>query len=280
MESIAKRPQAEESESELESLWSVPSETISLDTPDVDVWRLSLDIGPTALQGLWPILSPDEQARAARFRFSTGRQRFTAARGLLRIILGLYLDEEPGKLKFCYATHGKPYLTGSELRFNLSHAQAFGLIAVATGREVGIDLEHTCSRIDHESIAEQFFSPAEVARLRTVPRSMRHDAFLACWTRKEAYVKAKGGGLSIPLDQFEVSLAQDEPARLLNVGWDEREADRWQIVDLAPGRGYVGALCVEGMALRLRRWQWPDDSWLSSQMRRPKDDASCNEVSK
>ncbi len=252
----------------------MPSETIGLDPQAVDVWRLSLDIGPAALEELWPVLSPDEQARAARFRFSTSRQRFTAARGLLRTILGLYSDEEPGQLKISYATHGKPYLAGSALRFNLSHAQAFGLIAVATGREVGIDVEHTRSRVDHESIAERFFSPAEVARLHNVPRSMRHDAFLACWTRKEAYVKAKGGGLSIPLDQFEVSFAQGEPARLLNVAWDDKETDRWQLVDLAPGSGYTGALCVEGMAPRLRRWQSPDDSRLSSPVKRPKDDTS------
>ncbi len=250
-----------------ESVWSSPPDTIGVRVRDVHVWRLSLDVGRTALHHLWSILAPDEQARANRFRFSKDRMRFIAARAQMRGILGLYVHEEPSELEISFTPHGKPYLPHRGLRFNMSHSGGLGLIAVADRREVGVDLEHLRSTTDHESIAARFFAPAEVARLRAVPESMRYEAFLACWTRKEAYIKAKGGGLSIPLDQFEVSLAPDEPPRLIDVHWDQKEKARWSLIGLTPGAGYVGALCVEEEEPLVRCWQWPYRSGLASSMK-------------
>ena len=267
MVSIAERREAERLRTAPESVWSSPPDTVSMRARDVHVWRVSLDVERPALQHLWSILTPDEQARANRFRFSTDRTRFIAARAHLRGVLGLYAHEEPSQLKISYARHGKPYLPHRRLRFNISHSDRLALIAVADRREVGVDLERLRPRIDHESIAARFFAPAEVARLRAVPESMRHEAFLACWTRKEAYIKAKGGGLSIPLDQFEVSLAPDEPCRLVNVRWDQKEKARWSLIGLTPGAGYVGALCVEEREPLVRCWQWSYRDGLVSSMK-------------
>lgn len=267
MVSISDRREAERWEMAPESMWHSPPDTISILARDVHVWRLSLEVERTALDHLWSILTPDEQARANRFRFSKDRTRFIAARAQMRSILGLYAHEEPSELEISYAPQGKPYLPHRDLRFNMSHSGRLGLIAVADRREVGVDLEHLRSKTDHESIATRFFAPAEVARLRAVPEGMRREAFLACWTRKEAYIKAKGGGLSIPLDQFEVSLDSVGPSRLLNVRWDQRETARWSLIGLTPGAGYIGALCVEGQEPLVRCWQWSCRNGLVSSMR-------------
>jgi 4'-phosphopantetheinyl transferase len=142
------------------------------------------------------------------------------------------------------------------LSFNLTHSHQLALYAVTRRREIGVDLEYVRADFADEQIAERFFSPREVAALRTVPENLLKEAFFHCWTRKEAYVKAKGEGLSIPLDQFDVSLAPGEPALLLSTRDDPQEADRWSLQALFPGSGYVAALAVEGRTWRLKCWQW------------------------
>jgi 4'-phosphopantetheinyl transferase len=135
---------------------------------------------------------------------------------------------------------------------------------VTRGREVGVDLEYIRREPNLLEGVEQFFAPREIAKLRALPASLRYEAFFACWTRKEAYLKARGDGLSIPLDQFEVSLAPTEPAALLHTQWDAQEAQRWSLRELTPGPGYVAALAVEGQTpaeggvWRLKCWQWAD----------------------
>jgi len=125
-------------------------------------------------------------------------------------------------------------------------------------RAIGVDLERIRRQPAEEQIAERFFSPREVEALHALPVSMREDAFFTCWTRKEAYVKATGDGLSLPLDQFEVSLTPGEPATLLNTRWDPNEACLWSLRELIPGPGFVGAIAVKGHGWRLACWQWPE----------------------
>ncbi|HEV7217131.1 MAG TPA: 4'-phosphopantetheinyl transferase superfamily protein, partial [Chloroflexota bacterium] len=132
------------------------------------------------------------------------------------------------------------------LRFNLSHTDGLALLAVTRERELGIDVERVRKGIAREGIAERFFTTTEVADLRALPADSQDDAFFACWTRKEAYVKARGEGLSIPLDQFAVSLLPGEPAALLHVALDPDEVKRWSLHDLDAGPGYRAALLVEG----------------------------------
>ncbi len=242
--------------------WSSPPCDLTLDGDEVHVWRVASDSTGFLLEDLRQTLSADERARAERFSFRRNRDRFIIRRGLLRAILGRYLATDPGRLRFTYGVHGKPALApqdgGMQLRFNVSHSAGLVLYAVARGREIGVDLEAIQPAIARECIAEHFFSPREAAALRALPVDAQPEAFFTCWTRKEAYVKARGAGLALRLDGFDVSLVPGEPAALLRTAGDAQEASRWSLQALAPGRGYVGALAVEGHALQLTCWQWPE----------------------
>jgi 4'-phosphopantetheinyl transferase len=179
---------------------------------------------------------------------------------MLREILGRYLELEPDRVRFGYGLHGKPSLAmecgGKGLRFSLSHSHDQVLYAVTCGREVGIDLERIRPDRSHGLIAQRCFSHRELAVLSGLPVRQRSVAFYAGWTRKEAYLKAKGNGLSIPLRQVEVSLAPGDPVALLSTPWGTEEASVWSSQALNPGRGYVATLVVEGDPRRLRCWQW------------------------
>jgi 4'-phosphopantetheinyl transferase len=214
------------------------------------------------VRSLHRTLAPDEQARAERFYFRKDRERFIVARGLLRVILSRYLDTKPGQLRFCYGLNGKPSLVTTPgqdtLNFNSSHSQGLALYAITRNREIGIDLEYIDTDFACEQVAEQFFSSREKATLRTLPTKMKHEAFLTCWTRKEAYIKARGEGLSFPLDQFDVSMIPGEPALLANTRGDPQEASRWSLRELRPSTSYMAALAVEGHGWRLSCWNWQE----------------------
>jgi 4'-phosphopantetheinyl transferase len=199
--------------------WLRPPPGLSLTPSHVHVWRATLDIPLRLANTLERTLAPDEQTRAAQFRFPLLRQRFIAGRGILRAILGRYLDMPPQTIHFDYTAHGKPFLQQSEgqgwLHFNVTHAEGMALYAIACEHEVGIDIEAQRQMTDAISIAERFFSPLENQMLRALPLPEQPIAFLRCWTRKEAYIKGLGIGLALPLDQFSVTLAPHEPAQLL-----------------------------------------------------------------
>ena len=230
---------------------------------EVHVWRTALDLDPPRVAALADSLSPDERDRAARFHFERDRVRFTVARGVLRALLGRYLDLPAPALAFDYGAHGKPALAaamgaramagspGAEVRFNLSHSAGVALCAVTRGRDVGVDVEGLRADFATDEIAERFFSPAERVALRALPAAARCAAFFACWTRKEAYIKARGLGLAIPLDAFDVSLAPHEPAALLATRDEPGETVRWSLQALTPGVGFAGALVAEGHGWRV-----------------------------
>ena len=240
--------------------WHSPPELPTLGKDEVHVWRANLDLEPSRVQSLRKLLPSDEQARADRFYLAKDREHFIVAHGLLRTILAFYLYMEPERLHFCYSPYGRPALTSilglKAFRFNMSHSHGLALYGFTRGRKIGIDLEYICADIICEDIAERFFSPLETAVLCALPPEARHEAFFNCWTRKEAYVKARGEGLSFPLNRFDVSLAPGEPARLLNVEEEPREASRWSLRELEPGPNYVAALAVEGHNWQLKGWQW------------------------
>jgi 4'-phosphopantetheinyl transferase len=213
------------------------------------------------VRSLWHTLTADECQRAERYIFAKDRAHFVVARGLLRVLLGRYLGQEPQHLRFTYGRHGKPALAtetgGVALRFNVSHSHGLALYAITRGREVGVDIEHIRPEVAQEQVAERFFSPREVTVLRALPTPLQAPAFFACWTRKEAYIKATGAGLALPLDQFDVSLAPGEPAALLHTAWDPQEATRWALQDLAPAPGYRAAVAVAGHDWHLTCWDGP-----------------------
>lgn len=233
-----------------------------LEDGEAHVWHASLVRTPQATDRLRRLLSPDELERAAKLRFERHQRRFVVARGILRALLGRYLRVHPSELSFSYGHHGKPTLDGpyrTGPHFNLSHSHEVAVYVVARGRHVGIDVERVRTDVAAEQIADHYFSRRELAALRALPAEARPEAFFTCWARKEAYLKARGEGLSFPLDQFDVSLAPGLPAALLATQDDPAEAARWSMVALETVDGYAGALVVEGPLRRLRYWRWPDD---------------------
>ena len=238
-------------------VWDAPPQEVIALKGEVHIWRVPLD--ESLVTELRQLLSPDECARADRFHFERDRNRFIVARGSLRTILGAYLKRNPPELSFSYSQYGKPSLFGepasSELSFNLSHASELALIAVTRDRRIGVDIEFIRPDLASEQIAARFFSPHEVAALRALPQDVQSEAFFNCWTRKEAYIKAIGEGMSLPLDQFNVSLAPGSAAALLGNVKDVGEISRWSLRELHPGAGYRAAVAVEGHGWELKCWQ-------------------------
>lgn len=231
----------------------LPGEPLPPDTASVGVWTARLDREPSELRRLAGSLSNDEHARAERFVFEVHRRRFVAARGLLRALLGRELGVAPAALVFDYAAWGKPRLDprhGGELHFNVSHSHDLGVLALARGRELGVDVEAVRVEIDHAAIAARFFSPAEQSALQALPAPERAAGFFTIWTRKEAYLKLVGAGLRLALDSFDVSL--DEPARLLRVDGAGGAADGARLVTLAAPAGFRAALALTGPPASVR----------------------------
>lgn len=245
-------------------LWLRAEECLLPEREEVHVWRADLNQGASVVRAFYEVLEPDERRRADKFHFPQDREHFTVARGALRQILGGYLGSSLEQIRFAYNQYGKPELAAGAgddlLCFNVSHSKGIALYAIVRGRRVGLDIEQMREDFDSLTLAERFFSPSEVAALRELPPEQQTGAFFNCWTRKEAYIKALGEGLSHPLSGFSVSLAPGEPAALLSTDDNPQEASRWSLVELSPGHGYVAALAVEGHAPpRVRCWQWLDE---------------------
>jgi 4'-phosphopantetheinyl transferase len=236
--------------------WSSPPTDLRLGEHDVHLWRASLDSGRASLGTFETVLSADEHTRAARFIFPSDRDRFIVGRGVLRFILGQYTKQPAAAVSLTTDAQSKPRLRASDsatsLCFNVSHSQGIAVYAIARGRELGVDIEALRADVAAEEIAERFFSSTELAELRKLPPDRRDEGFLLCWTRKEAYVKALGAGLAIPLDSFTVSLTPNTPEVLRSA-----DADRWTLRSFTPRPGYVGALVVEGNRWGLRLFDWP-----------------------
>jgi 4'-phosphopantetheinyl transferase len=238
------------------SMWSLPPENLTLPPVHVDVWRVSSNLPFKLRDQLAATLSEDEKERAARFHFMADRDRFIAAHGCLRDVLSRYLHCEPDQFSFSTNSHGKPALNGHIVEFNLSHSGDFTLIAVANECRVGVDVERIRSGISSHVIAQQYFSTAEFAELQSLPLEQREKAFFTCWTRKEAYIKAQGRGLSLPLESFDVSLVPNEAAMLRATRPDSAEAARWTLLALDVDPCYQAAVAAEGKGLAFRLWDW------------------------
>ena len=247
--------------SQFRSTWPLPPAKPTLAQDEVHVWVASLNRPHPQLNQFWQYLNEDERARANRFYFDHDREHYIVARGLLRQLLGSYLNLPAHQIGFAYGEHGKPELAAEQavsgMRFNISHAQGVALLAFARYREVGVDIEQIRPLDDGEQIAERFFSANEVAVFTAVPSEQKPQAFFNCWTRKEAFIKVIGEGLSCPLDSFDVTLKSGEPAELLQVKGSRETAVRWRLENLEAATGYAGAVIAEGREWQLRCWQWP-----------------------
>jgi 4'-phosphopantetheinyl transferase len=231
-----------------------------LDERGVLVWFVDLCAPNSLTEGLDKVLSSAERERAAKFKFEKDRACYVASHAALRNILGWYLRIEPLALEFSAGPQGKPELESKSdrhaLQFNLSHSHEAALVAVTLGRQIGVDIECIKGDFQWEEIAERFFAPGEIARLRALPRDQQQRAFFTCWTRKEAYIKAKGGGLSIPLQDFEVSVSPGEPASLMSCITDPEEVARWSLAEVDAGPDYEAAVAVQGRGWDLKCLRW------------------------
>ena len=226
----------------------------------VDVWKVWLDSAELSTEALPGILAPDEVERARRFHFDRDRTRVTACHTALRNILARYLQMSAVEIRFRYERNGKLEIAEMQnsdgLRFNLSHSSGLAVIAVSSGRAVGVDIEKVIPKSECLEIARRFFSEREYQALSAIHESERQRAFFACWTRKEAFVKAIGDGLSYALPEFSVGVAPDAPAAIEEVIADPNAVFRWSLANLHSEDGYVGTLAFEKAPCHIQQWRW------------------------
>jgi len=244
------------------SHWQPPPRDLSLAEQEIHMWRVPLDVPADAVAGLLEILSVEERARMQGYKFERDARHFGVSRARLRVILGGYTGMPPRDVHIDYLEHGKPALRLSScpppICFNASHSGGLSVVAVALGREVGVDIEKIRPFPEAESIAERFFTPGERDALRHLSVEDKEPGFFRCWTRKEAYIKARGSGLTFELNRFEVTVDGGLPPRLCHVDGRMDEAQRWWMADVQPGPGYVGAVVADGASARLQLWDFPE----------------------
>jgi 4'-phosphopantetheinyl transferase len=219
---------------------------------EIHVWQLSLTLSSEQLDYLRELLSDDERERANRYMHRPSREQFITTRASLRMLLGRYLGMAPERIRLGTSNTGKPILVGGGLYFNVTHSQEVGMIGLSYAGEVGIDVERVRAYPGHLDMADRYFTPNEVVALKRLPIGAREHAFYHVWTRKEAFLKATGLGLSHGLERFEVSVPPDDPARILHIDGDHTAGERWCMTKLEPAEGYVGTLAIEAHGKRVR----------------------------
>jgi 4'-phosphopantetheinyl transferase len=228
---------------------------------EVHAWVCSLEVAQDKLADFEATLWPTERERAARFHFDKHRHRFITGRGLLRMILGGYLQNEPASIEFVYGPQGKPALGGalakSGLNFNLSHSESLGVIALTRAGSLGVDVERVRSLEDVEELVRRFFSARESAAFRELADGNRAEAFFNLWTRKEAWLKATGEGIAHSLNLVEVSFLRGEPARLLGLPYGFGRSEEWSLHSFCPALGFAAAIAVAAPESEVRQWKWP-----------------------
>jgi 4'-phosphopantetheinyl transferase len=247
------------------NVWNIPTGELQILSNQVHIWKADVHSFQRSLDFLTPWLSEEETQRGQRYLAADVRDRFLTARGLLRGILAIYTSYAPADIQFAASLHGKPYLSfpgQAGLEFSLSHSSGIILVAVTSGLPVGIDVETMQQEIDLGLISSKYFSELENQSIHDLPQTLQKQAFFNCWTRKEAYLKGLGVGLTAPLHDFSVTVAPHEPARLINTLPGDCEGGAWQIVAIEPGPGYAAAAAVQSVQnLDLVFWQAAPD-WL------------------
>ncbi len=236
----------------MQRIRSTDTDIFRFDSSDtVHVWLVPLKIPPSFLHDLQSLLSEDERQRAARFRFDRHRQAYIGARGQLRLLLGNYLEKDPQTIRFTYNKFGKPYLKDDVFFFNISHSGDWALMAFHPLWELGVDIEQMKADFDGLHLVERFFSQNEIKQIRALPDSLKKEGFYNGWTRKEAYIKARGRGLNIPLAEFSVDLRPDRPAALLETSHDTEAIRFWSVQSLPAPEGYKAAIAVKSLTFKI-----------------------------
>lgn len=227
---------------------------------EVHIWSTSIKTASFELDMLWRVLSEDERKRVNQFYFDRDRIRHIVAHGVLRFILSIYCDSDPHEHHFHQNSYGKPALAENyHLRFNMSHSGDQVLYGITWECEIGVDIEKIRPFENAEQIVERYFSHHEKRAFLEFPAHKKEVAFFAIWTRKEAYIKAQGQGLSLPLDQFTISFLPDEPVRLIETKHNKKERKRWSLHNISIHPDYLAAVAVEGHDIKLCEYQCP--SW-------------------
>jgi 4'-phosphopantetheinyl transferase len=234
--------------------WSSTPSVLALPAEQVDVWEMCLD-GRAMSDFDGSILSPDEIARARRFHFERDCLRFIHCRSALRSLLAAYLKIPAAEICFEYLKSGKPRLAAEQnsqaLEFNVSHSAEMALIAICDEHQIGVDIEKIRDEIDATALANRFFSSRERAALRALPEDRRVTGFFACWTRKEAFLKAVGDGLSFPLTDFSVTTDPDLGPQLIEIKGKSEAGNQWLLADLAVPEGYRATVALNNRDLRM-----------------------------
>jgi 4'-phosphopantetheinyl transferase len=217
---------------------------LELSGREVHLWTVRLEAADDNYERAATWLSPDETERAGRFRFEKHRRLFVLGRAILRGLAASYLRIAPAEASFTYGPKGKPALSGShcDLKFNVSNSGELAAYAFTLGCEIGVDVEYRRRMVEIEGLAQRFFAPDEVTELTSLPEGERQEGFFNCWTRKEAYIKAIGDGLSVPLHSFQMTLLPDAPARMVVLEGSSAEAECWTVHTFAPAADYTGAI--------------------------------------
>lgn len=240
--------------------WLEKSESQTLERFEIHVWRISLLQNTALTARLESCLIPAEHQRAGRFHFAKDRERFVIRRAVLRHLLGSCLDADPAAIGLLNTIHGQPFLEPQEnphgLQFSCSHSADLALIAVARGQKVGIDLEFHRPLPESEELAATFFSALEIAELAKVPAALREKIFFDCWTRKEAFVKAIGLGLSFPLNRFSVPLLSNPPATRQLVQHDSPSLNNLFVQSLEVSPHCSAALVFEDKEAIVKCFDW------------------------
>jgi 4'-phosphopantetheinyl transferase len=238
-------------------MWLNPPDNLILSDEEAHIWRADLKANECFQSSFLKLLSPDEKNRAQKFRFAKDNRNFIIARGILRSLIGKYLEINPAEISFQYSEFGKPGIADNNtLQFNISHSQNMALFAFTTKFNVGVDVEFVNPDIEVKDIAAKFFSTNEIMNLLALPEKQQALGFFNCWTRKEAFIKAVGEGLSFPLDKFEVSLEPNKPAKLLATDWQPDAVSKWSIYSMSPGENFVGSLAIEGLVEKVKFCNW------------------------
>jgi 4'-phosphopantetheinyl transferase len=231
-----------------------------INSNEVHVWRVSLDVTTVEFESLVGFLSVDELARAGRFHFERDQRRFIVARGILRKILGNYLGENPVDIRFEYTSYGKPALApgagSNNFCFNLSHSDTCALYAITHGKKIGIDIERIRDDVAHGQIAQKFFSQGEIRLLEKTNKNKQSELFFKYWTRKEAILKARGEGISFSMERCDVSSISGNVLSPISLQENNNESANLYVQDLFPGNNYVAAIAVEGCDCNLSCWEY------------------------
>lgn len=229
-----------------------------LEEKQLNLWKIDIASLKGEVKAYRSFLNVEELVKANSYRFQKDHDTFVITRAVLRLLLGNYLKSDPSKLHFKYGKKGKPFLdrNHTSIEFNVSHSGSMAIVGIAEGCPLGVDIEYLKQGLDFLELANDFFSDTEIQILMSLPEEQRAVAFYRCWTRKESFIKAKGIGLSYPLDAFSVSLDSDESAKLENTRMDPFEKERWKMFSFIPKENYRAAVTVDRHCRKYELFDW------------------------